>query len=94
MENIDYLKIPLYKLYYLKNVNDFRGFDSNDLEALRKEYSNEEITGILNSLAWASKNPSYDFSSMLPNLGHNNEDIYIYICKAYQSLNIEGNGKQ
>ena len=87
MENIDYIKIPLYKLYYLENVKDFPGLDSANVEMFRKEYSDEEIKGILSSLAWASKNPSHDFSSMLPNLRHSNEDIYNYFCKVYQSLN-------
>ena len=86
MENINFLKIPLYKLYYIENVEDFREFDSDDLVALKSEYSPEEVNSIVDSLAWASRNSGYDFSSLLPKLSHSNADIYKYVCKVYQSL--------
>lgn len=47
MENIGFLKIPLYKLYYLENVNDFQGFDSDDLGELRNEYSAGHVFNIV-----------------------------------------------
>lgn len=87
MDNLNFLKIPLYKLYYIKSVDDFRGLDNDDLTALRDEYSTDELKSIMNSLEWASRNPDFDFSSLLPKLGHSNTDIYRYLCTVHQSLN-------
>lgn len=86
MENINFLKIPLYKLYYIEDVNDFTGFDKEALDEIIAEYEPEEIEGILNSLEWANNHPDYDFSSMLPDLNHSNADIYEYVSKAYNSF--------
>lgn len=85
-DNIGFLKIPLNKLYYIEDVNDFTGFDKEALDEIAAEYEPEEIEGILSSLEWASKHPEYDFSSILPDLEHSNTDIFEYISKAYGSL--------
>ena len=86
MENTTCLKIPLYKLYYIDKVSDFAGFTRDDVDALKAEYNAQEIKCILTSLAWAAKNPTFDFTSLLPNLPHTNKDIYIYLCKAHETL--------
>lgn len=91
MEEINWLKIPLYKLYYLNNINDFSGLSDEDLKLLSKEYTDEEIQHMSAALAWASKNPDYDFSSLLPNLRHKNSDIHVYLCKVYESF--KGGGR-
>jgi len=85
--NINFLRIPLNKLYYIDNVNDFSGLALQDLESLKSEYDESELKGIVESVRWATENPNYDFLSLLPNLQHSNEDIYIYICKVENSLN-------
>lgn len=90
MEDVNWLKIPLYKLYYLNNVNEFIALSEEDLNRLRKEYTDEEIQRLSAALAWASKNPDYDFSSLLPNLRHKNHDIHAYLCKVYESFKVGG----
>lgn len=86
MENLNFLKIPLYKLYYIKSVDDFPGLGSDDLASLKSEYTPDELESIVSSLEWASRNPNFEFTSLLPKLGHSNADIYRYLCKVYQSL--------
>lgn len=93
VEETKWLKIPLYKLYYLDDASNFLGLNNADLELLRTQYSEEEIEHILASLAWAGKNPEYDFASLLPNLRHKNPDIYMYLRKVYESLVVVQKGQ-
>ena len=83
---INFLKIPLYKLYYINDVEAFIGLTERDLDSLRNEYTESELVEIIHSVQWAIQNQNYDFSSLLPNLNHSNEDIYKYLCKLECSL--------
>jgi uncharacterized protein YpuA (DUF1002 family) len=84
--NINYLKIPLYKLYHLDNADTFTGLTEEDLNHLKTEYTESELTAIIDSVKWAIQNENYDFSSLLPNLNHSNKDIYKFLCKLDRSL--------
>ncbi len=84
--HFSFLKIPLHKLYYIDNVDTFVGLTEKDIDSLKSEYTREELTGIVESVNWAVQNKDYDFSSLLPNLNHSNEDIYKYLQKLEQSL--------
>jgi len=84
--NTNFLRIPLYKLYYIDDVSEFSGFTIQSLESLKCEYSESELRAIVESVNWATHNPDYDFSSLLPNLQHSNEDIYKYLCTLRDSL--------
>jgi len=85
--NINFLRIPIYNLYYIDDVADFAGLSVEALQSLREVYDEEELKGIFGALAWAIKNPKYNFRSLLPNLRHSNKDIYLYLCKLERSLN-------
>ncbi len=85
--NINFLRIPLYKLNYIDNVNDFSGLTVQDLESLKSEYDKSELKSIVESVNWATKNPDYDFLSLLPDLRHTKEEIYNYLCRLENSLN-------
>ena len=84
--NMNFLKIPLHKLYYVDDVREFLGLTAQDLESLKSEYDESELKGIIESVRWATHNPNYDFLSLLPNLQHSNEDIYKYLCKLESSI--------
>ena len=84
--NTNFLKIPLYKLYYIDDLSDFAGLTEQELESLENEYDEFELKGIIESVEWAKRNPDYDFSSLLPNLQHSNEEIYGYLCIMGTSL--------
>jgi len=83
---MNFLKIPLHKLYYVDDVSEFLGLTTQDLESLKSEYDESELKGIIESVRWATHNPNYDFLSLLPNLQHSNEDIYKYLCKLESSI--------
>lgn len=82
----NFLKIPLYKLYYIDDISKFSGLSHEDIRELQNEYSESELIEITRAVKWAVQNKDYDFSSLLPNLNFSNEDIYVYICKLDQSL--------
>jgi len=80
------LRIPLYKLYYVDNIENFVGLNKDELDGFRKDYSQQEIKDIINALKWAVENPGFDFQSLLPNLPQKNELIYKYLCRLYDQL--------
>jgi len=88
MNHTGFLRIPLNKLFYIDDVSDFDGLSKKDISALKVEYSDEEITNIKESVAWAVDNPEYDFSSLLPNMPHSNADIYDFLNKVHKTINI------
>ena len=79
--NVDFLKIPLYKLYFIEDLKSFSRFSKEDLESFKREYNEFEIKAINDSLTWVRQYPTYNFLSLLPNLRHKNADIYKYLCK-------------
>lgn len=85
-ELIKRLRIPLYKLYYVDNIDNFVGLDKDELNAFREDYSQQEIEEIINALKWAVENPEFDFQSLLPNLLQKNESIYQYLCRLNDQL--------
>ncbi len=85
--NEKFLRIPLHKLYYIDNVDDFSGLTKKDIEALKSEYDEPELIRIIESVRWATLNQDYDFASLLPNLKQSNKEIFKYLCKLDISLN-------
>lgn len=86
MNELTFLRIPLHKLYYLDSIADFDGFSMEDLDALSKEYSEDEIKNIKNSVRWAIEHPDTDFQSLLPDLPFSNNEIYSYLVKIGKTL--------
>jgi hypothetical protein len=84
--NTNYLRIPLHKLYYIDDVDAYPGLSVDELISLKEKYTEEAVAGIVKAVEWAVENKGYDFSSMLPNLNHSNDDIYKYLCVLNHSL--------
>lgn len=81
-----FLMIPLYKLFYIDNINDYSGFSEDDLEYLKIEYDESVLIGIVGSVRWATQNSDYDFLSLLPDLKQSNDEIFKYLCELDLSL--------
>lgn len=79
--NENFLRIPLHKLYYIDDISNFSGLTQNELESLKDEYDESELTEITESVRWATQNQNYDFSSLLPNLKQSNDEIFRYLCE-------------
>ena len=81
-----YLRIPLYKLYYIDDINQFNGLSVSELNQLEHDYTEQELEDITNALIWAKENPEFDFSSLLPGLRHSNNDIKEYINIIFEQI--------
>jgi len=84
--NINFLRIPLFDMLHIDNVNEFKGLNKEDIESFKSGYEESEFEGIVESIRWAKQNPDYDFLALMPKLKKSNEDIYIYLCKLESSL--------
>lgn len=82
----NFIKIPLYGMYYLTDLEDFSGFDENEWTKFRAPYSGDEFEEISDAIRWAVRNPDFDFASLLPGLPHDNATIYQYFSKLAASL--------
>lgn len=85
MVDINFLRIPLYKLHYIDDLEHFSKLNREEMEALGSEYTEDEVVAIKDAIAWAVNNPNHNFSSMLPGIGYNNTEIYNYLCKLHSS---------
>jgi len=90
MENYNILRIPLCKLHYIEDVNSFKGLSEIELKSLKNEYSNNEVSKIIEAVKWAIDNPDFDFLSLAlpPKLQHSNEEVYKYLCILADSLKL------
>jgi hypothetical protein len=85
MEN--YLRIPLYKLYYINSLDEVV-YDEKFIKLFKEHYSGEKRRKIFNSLQWVKDNPSTNFKdfAMHENLKFSNKDIYLYLMKLYDFM--------
>lgn len=88
-EHEKYLRIPLYKLYYIKGSLDEFDFKENFMADFKREYNLEQIHHIYHAVHWAFENPNYNFRELLPDLRFTNEEIYRYLTKLKDIMNIE-----
>lgn len=75
------LRYPLYMLYYIDDIYKEALFSEDFVKQMGADYSVEIIDGIKTGVSWALQNPDYNFSQLLPNLNHTNEDIYYFLEK-------------
>lgn len=87
-EIIKWLRIPLYKLYYIEDLSQFEGLNEQELMQWKDQYNVEEQRSIVKALGWAVNNPHYDYRSLLPNLRQSNSSIHQYIYKVYSQLSV------
>jgi hypothetical protein len=80
------LRIPLYKLFYIDDLQNFYGFSLEELKQFHIDYTKDEREHIITALEWAVNNPKFDFRSLLPGLQQPNESIYRYICILHKQL--------
>ena len=84
-----FLRIPLYKLIYVENIQDFSGLKESEIKQFYIDYTSEEVENIMNALEWGIENQDFDFRSLLPDLRHSNESIYRYIVKIQKQIQEE-----
>lgn len=83
---MSYLQYPLYKLHYIDDIETFDGLSSEEVAAIRSEYSSEIIEGIVAALQWVAAHPDADLTSVMPDLTHDNRDIHRFVALALGTL--------
>ena len=84
-QHTSFLRIPLYKLYYLDEIGE-EPLTKKELEQLSQDYDQDTIGEIVNSLEWASNNPAYPFSPLLPDLQFSDQDAYRYLVDVLRQV--------
>ena len=85
----NFLRIPLGMLYYLEDLQSFRGLPKATIKGMPKSYTSTEMDELIKVVRWAVEHPDFDFHSMFPQLKYTNEQIYGYLClvdKSYEKL--------
>jgi len=78
--NINYLRIPIAYLFDIDSLHNFTEFKESSLEYFANGYEEIELKEIIEALRWAKEHPEHDFSSMLPDIKYNNNEVYDYLC--------------
>ena len=60
------IRIPLYKLYYIDNLNEFQGLTEAEINQLKSAYLPDVLAAIKKALQWGANNLKYDFKTLLP----------------------------
>ena len=84
MTDINYLRIPLYRLLYEKDASNLGSISANESKRIMSSYSEQEIKNIKEAITWAEQNSNHDFKSMLPNMNLNNKDLYTYLSYIFK----------
>ena len=83
---VKWLRIPLTLIEHVDDVKGFQGLDEQRLQAVQRDYTPDEITGIVSGLRFAEAHPQYDFASLIIGLNRTNAEIYPFLMKILRSL--------
>jgi hypothetical protein len=81
-----FLRHPLYKLYYLDDVEGFSGLSVEERDLFMQQYEDPLRSSILDALKWANEHPEADLTNVLPGLPCSNSDIHCYVGRVLASL--------
>jgi len=85
-----YLRIPLSLIDYVDDVDAFQGLSPQQVAVLQRDYTPEEVDGIVDALRWASDHPDFDFASMIPGSSSSNAQMRGFLAKLLHSLEAAG----
>jgi hypothetical protein len=84
--NLNLLRIPMYALQHMGDIDAFQGLTQQQLDRLPAAYSADEVAGIVQALRFARDNPAHDFLALMPELPFSNAQIHRYLCAVLQSI--------
>jgi hypothetical protein len=84
------LTIPLYWTFHLEDISGFEGLSERELREFQEGHGAEEISAVVEALAWATDHPEAEFASFLPGLPHSNEELWRYLGVLHAQLTGEG----
>ena len=85
IESLADLRVPLYKLYYLDDLDDFEFCHDEAMRAVA-HYGLDRILHMIDALTWAEETPDLEWETVLPNLTHGDTAIRHYIETTRRAL--------
>lgn len=80
-----FLRIPLYKLLYLKEIPD-EPLTPDELKEWTVGYEPDEVQQIIAAIRWGCSHPEYDFSPLLPGSRFSNQDAHRYLVNLLRQI--------
>ncbi len=77
--------LPLHYLFYIDDYDSYDGLDDHGFDYLRQKYPHM-ISSVRASVAWAAKNPDYDYQSLQSDYPYTNKQIYFYLRRFHETL--------
>jgi len=75
---------------HVENVDAFEGLSAQKVASLPRDYTADEVTGIIAALRFASEHPEHDFAAMLPGVNQSNAKIHGFLVKIMNSIEAAG----
>lgn len=83
-----FLRHSMYRLYYLRPGEELHALDRSFTEAWRQHYSQELRESIKKATELALADESMDLSCVLPDLGHDDDSIRLYLRSFLRLLDV------
>lgn len=80
------LSLPLHYLYYIKDFEGYDGLDDRGFDYLMDKYGRHMMQSVRASVAWAAKNPEYEFNALLDDYPYTKEETYFYMRRFHETL--------
>lgn len=79
------LELPLHYLFYIDDFESYDGLDDRAFDYLAEKYP-KAIESVRAAVAWAAKNPDYDYNSLWSDYPFDNDQIYFYLRRYHETL--------
>jgi hypothetical protein len=80
------LEVPLHYLFYIKDYESYDGLDDHGFDYLMKKYGRHMMQSVRASVAWAAKNPDYDYRALVGRYPYENDEIYFFMRRFHETL--------
>lgn len=80
------LNLPLHYLYSIKDFEAYDGLDDHGFDYLMTKYGRHMMQSVRASVAWAAKNPDYDYQALWDDYPYQNGEIYFYLRRFHETL--------
>ncbi len=84
--NPAYLRIVLYLLSDIGDINAFPGLSREQLASFSRDYTPDETREIVTSLQFAEAHPDYDFNSLAPHDRFSNRQLHVFLKRVLDSM--------
>ena len=89
MDNPDILRIPLYKLFYIDDLESFSGLTAEETAAMHRGYTAEVIDEIVAAMRWSVEDTDVDLTRLSHGLSYSNDQLRRFLRRMLESIERE-----